>query len=74
MTTPAPLDRCRRCTRTHDVHALEGGRFVCPDSRGKWTFQPLTAEALGFVDRVEGGPGRASIRQSHRGEGFNHVD
>lgn len=31
-------------------------------------------DGLGFVDRPEGGPGRTSIRKSHRAEGWNFVD
>lgn len=33
-----------------------------------------TRDDLGFVDQCEGGPGRTSIRQSHRAEGRNFVD
>lgn len=31
-------------------------------------------DALGFVERAGGGPGRTSIKRSHRAEGNNFVD
>jgi hypothetical protein len=37
-------------------------------------FHRAKRKALGFVERCEGGPGRTSIKKSHRAEGRNWVD
>jgi len=42
---PCPLDRCSRCAHYHAEHDLDAGLFICPNSRGRWQFEPVkTAE------------------------------
>lgn len=36
--------------------------------------EPIPAAPLAFAERVPRGPGRSSIKKSHRAEGVNFID